>query len=343
MQKVRWGILGTANIAKWCTIPGMKQAESCELYAIAGRSLEKARRFADEYGFEKAYCSYEELIADKDVQAVYVPLPNDIHVKWVKAALQAGKHVLCEKPLAMNAAEAREMFQTAKECGVYLMEAYAYLHSPYVEALCEEVKSGIIGEINYVDTAFVTQGYKEDFRLHREFGGGAMYDLGCYCTTMILTLAKAMEEAKGTQDVYGACEPEFVKASAEFTELGVDFMTAGLLRLKNGLRASFNVGMNLGENSNSRFDRLYIHGSKGSIRSEVEYNQEGNVTYRIYAPEGMKERKVFIPQNYALEIEQLSRCILYGEKPHVTPEFSIMNAELIDRLLAEMGYLSWRI
>ena len=344
MQKVKWGILGTANIAKWCTIPGMKQAESCELYAIAGRSLEKAQRFASDYGIPKAYGSYDELIADADVQAVYIPLPNDIHLKWVKTALQAGKHVLCEKPLAMNALEAKEMYRTAKECGVLLMEAYAYLHSPYVEELKKDVKSGIIGDVNYIDTAFVTQGYKEDFRLHKEFGGGATYDLGCYCTTMILTLTEAQEEAKGEGAREDALALDFVKASAEFTDLGVDFMTAGLIKFQNGVRASFNVGMNLGENSNSRFDRLYIHGSKGCIRSEVEYNQEGNVSYRIYTPEGMKEKAVFVPQNYALEVEQLSRCILYGEKPHVTPEFSIRNAELIDKILQEINYYSchWR-
>jgi len=334
MQKVKWGILGTANIAKWCTIPGMMKAENCELYAIAGRSFEKAHRFATEFGIEKAYGSYDELIADSNVKAVYIPLPNDLHIKWVKAALLAGKHVLCEKPLALNALEAKEMYRTAKECGVILMEAYAYLHSPYVEELKKDIRSGIIGDVNYIDTVFVTQGYKEDFRLHKEFGGGAMYDLGCYCTTMILSILEAMNETAG-RDFF---TPDFVKASAEFTELGVDNMTAGLLRFYNGVRASFNVGMNLGENSNSRFDRLYIHGSKGSIRSEVEYNQEGEVSYRVYTPEGMKERKVFVPQNYCLEVEQLGRCILDGEKPHITPEFSIANAELIDRVLKEIGY-----
>lgn len=324
MSKIKWGVLGTANIAKGCTIPGMKQAESCELYAIAGRSPEKAEAFRREFGFAKAYGSYEELIADKEVQAVYIPLPNDLHLKWVKAALKAGKHVLCEKPLALNAKEAEEMYQTARECGVILMEAYAYLHSPYVESLKQDVKSGLIGEVDYIESAFITQGYQEDFRLHKEFGGGAMYDLGCYCTTMILSLIDS--------------EPEFVKANAEFSDLGVDLATAALIRFKNGARASFNVGMILGIDSNSRFDRLYIHGTKGSIRSEVEYNQEGQVSYRIYTADGMTEKTVSIPQNYALEIEQLSRCILYGEKPHVTEEFSIKNAELIDCVLKEIGY-----
>ena len=324
MDKVKWGILGTANIARWATIPGMKKSERCELYAIAGRSLEKAQRYKDEFGFEKAYGSYDELLQDKDVQAVYIPLPNDIHLKWVKASLKAGKHVLCEKPLALNAEEARDMYKTAAECGVYLMEAYAYLHSPYVESLKKDIADGIIGEVDYIDTAFVTQGYHEDFRLHKELGGGAMYDLGCYCTTMILSLINS--------------EPEFVKACAEFSELGVDYMTTGLIRFKNGARAAFNIGMVLGKNTNSRYDRLYIHGSKGSIRSDVEYNQEGNVSYRIYNAEGMTERKVSVPQNYALELDQLNRCILFGEKPHVSGEFSIKNAELIDAVLKDIGF-----
>ncbi len=324
MEKVKWGILGTANIAKICMIPGMKQADNCELYAIAGRNPEKARQFASEFGIEKAYGSYEELLQDKAVQAVYIPLPNNLHLKWVEAALRAGKHVLCEKPLALNAREARKMYQTAAGCGVLLMEAYAYLHSPYVESLKETIKSGIIGEVDYVETAFISQGYHEDFRLHKELGGGAMYDLGCYCTTMILSLIDS--------------KPEFVKAEAEFSELGVDLMTAGLIRFENGARASFNVGMILGKDSNSRFDRLYIHGSKGFLRSEAEYNQEGEVSYRIYTAEGMEEKRLVIPQNYSLEISQFGRCILQGERPHITPEFSVANAELIDRVLRESGY-----
>ena len=324
MSKVKWGVMGTAHIAKGQTIPGMKLAKSCELYAIAGRSLEKAEAFKQEFGFEKAYGSYQELLDDKEVQAVYIPLPNDIHLKWVKAALEAGKHVLCEKPLALNAKEAEEMFNCAKANGVILMEAYAYLHSPYVKSLKEDVAKGIIGDVDYVESAFITQGYEEDFRLHKELGGGAMYDLGCYCTTMILSLIDS--------------EPEFVKASAEFTDLGVDANTTAIIRFANGARATLNVGMILGINTHSRFDTLYVHGSKGSIRSEVEYNQAGEISYKIYTADGVAEKKINVPQNYSLEVEQLSQCILNGEKPHVTPEFSIKNAKLIDSVLNEIGY-----
>lgn len=324
MNKAKWGVLGTANVAAWGTIPGMIKSESCELYAIAGRSLEKAESYKERFGFEKAYGSYDELLEDENVQAIYIPLPNNLHKEWVIKALNAGKNVLCEKPIGLNADETREMYETAVKNQVLLMEAYAYLHSPYVESLKKDVSDKIIGDVDYIETAFVTQGYKEDIRLHKNLGGGAMYDLGCYCTTMILSLIDS--------------EPELVKAIAEFSDEGIDLMTAGQIRFENGVRASFNVGMILGENTNARFDRLYIHGTKGYIKSDVEYNQEGELSYRIYKDGEEIVRNISAPHNYSLEIEQFSRCILFGEKPFITPEYSIKNAKLIDRVLAEIGY-----
>ena len=324
MRKIKWGVLGTANIAKWCTIPGMKKAQDCELLAIAGRSLEKATKFKDEFGFERAYGSYDELIADKDVEAVYIPLPNDLHIKWVTEALKAGKHVLCEKPLALDLGEAEEMYETARKNNVILMEAYAYLHSPYVLSLIEDVRSGIIGDVDYIESAFITQGYKEDFRLHKEQGGGAMYDLGCYCTTMILSLIDS--------------DPADVWAQAEFSDLGVDLMTAVMLKFKNGARASFNIGMILDMTSNSRFDRLYVHGSKGSIRSEVEYNQEGTLSYRIFKGEEVITRTVEAPSNYSLEVQDMCNAINGVSNPRITPEFSLRNMKLIEDVLHKIGY-----
>ncbi len=324
MQKVKWGVLGTANIAKGCTIPGMKLAENCELYAIAGRNEEKAKAFQEEFGFTKAYGSYEALLEDPEVQAVYIPLPNGLHFDWVKAALEKKKHVLCEKPLALNASDARALFQTAEDNGVYLMEAYAYLHSPYVKNLKADVENGVIGKIDHIEAAFLTQSYKEDIRLYKELGGGAMYDLGCYCTTMILSLH---------QD-----EIEAVKAVAEFSNRNVDQMTSAILRFRSGVRASFKVGMILGEGSDDRFDYLYVHGDKGCIRSEVEFNQAGELSYKIFTAEGVTERKLSAPQNYSLEVTQLGKCILDGEEPYVTRDFSVKNAELMDKVFQEIGY-----
>ena len=324
MEKVKWGVLGTANIAKGCTIPGMQQVDNCELYAIAGRDINKALKFKDDFGFQKAYGSYEELIEDSEVQAIYIPLPNGLHLKWVKEALQHKKHVICEKPLALNSSDARDMFETAKANGVILMEAYAYLHSPYIKSLKADIDSGLIGEIDYIESEFLTQGYSEDIRLYKEQGGGAMYDLGCYCTTMILSLIDST--------------PTSVIANARYTELGVDELTNAIIKFKNGVNATFTVGMILGKDSGSRFDKLYIHGTKGAIRSDVEFNQSGELSYKIYLDKEVIERKISVPQNYSLEIAQLNSCILNGEPQHITPDFSIKNAELMDEVFRKIGY-----
>ena len=323
-MSVKWGVLGTANIAGGCTIPGMKLAANCELYAIAGRSEEKVQRYKEEFGFEKAYVGYEELLEDPEVTAVYIPLPNNLHKEWVIKALDAGKHVLCEKPLGLNLKEIREMFEAAEKNNVFLMEAYAYLHTPYIAALRQEVESGRIGAMDYIETAFVTSGYTDDIRIRRQTGGGAMYDLGCYCTTMILSLTDS--------------EPEYVKADAEFNEEKIDLFTSALIKFKNGVRAAFNVGMILGVDQNTRWDRLYIHGSKGSIRSTVAYNEEGTLSYTISSDGGETTKSVEVRQNYALEIEQLTRCIEGAEKPHISREFSEKNAALMDKLFDAMGY-----
>lgn len=321
---IKWGVMGTANVADWGVIPGMLQAKDCELYAIAGRYEEKVNAYKEKFGFEKGYVGYDTLLADEAVQAVYLPLPNNLHREWVIKALQAGKHVLCEKPLALNASEAEEMYRVAKENDVILAEAYAYLQSPYVKAVRDDIKSGVIGDVIYLETAFITQGYKEDIRLYKELGGGAMYDLGCYCTSMIGTLVEG--------------ETEYVKATTEVNEHGADLFTAGLIKFKNGVRASFNVGMMLGTDTNARFDRLYVHGTKGTLRSEVEYNQAGALSYTITVNGATTTRTVQVRNNYALEIEQMNRAICGDETIYITPEFSIRNAKMIEEALASMGY-----
>ena len=323
-MSVKWGVLGTANIARGCTIPGMIKAGNCELYAIAGRCEEKAEAYKNEFGFAKAHVGYDKLLEDPDVQAVYIPLPNNLHKEWVIKALKAGKHVLCEKPLALNADEVREMFAVAKENNVILMEAYAYLHSPYIASLKADIESGVIGDVDFIQTAFITQGYFDDIRIYKETGGGAVYDLGCYCTTMILSLVDS--------------ELDYVMANAEFNDKDVDVFSSSLMKFENGVRAAFNVGMIFDPGKNGRKDMLYIHGSKGIISSDVEYNQEGDLKYIIISEGKRIDRTVHSEQNYALEIEQLGRCIETGETPHITEEFSIRNAGLLDTILSKIGY-----
>ena len=332
-DRIKWGVLGTAGIAAGCTIPGMQRAEGCELYAIAGRSPEKANVFKERFGFTKAYAGYDALLADPEVQAVYVPLPNDIHCEWVVKALNAHKHVLCEKPIAMNESELRLMYKAARENGVILMEAYAYLHSPYVQALKDIISSGEIGDVDYIDTAFMTQDYSDDFRLHKELGGGGIYDVGCYCSTMILSLIDS--------------PIRYIKAGAELDKSGVDHMASVMLKFENGCRATFDVGMALGIDTSDRYDRLFIHGSKGYIRSDVEYNQEGDLEFAVTvkSPDGERKqsiRHVSAESNYTLELEQLNSCIRGEDTPHITEEFSLRNMRLLDRILDIVGYADAR-
>ena len=324
MRRIKWGVLGTANIARGCTIPGMQLAENCELYAIAGRSLEKAEQFRSEFGFEKAYGSYEALLDDPAVEAVYIPLPNTLHYEWVIKAAKAGKHILCEKPLAPSAEKAVEMQNAARENGVLLMEAFAYLHSPLIAAIKTELDRGAIGEVCYLENAFITSDYDlSNIRMRRETLGGSLYDLGCYCISQAIWLLG---------------EPESVHAVADFSDQGVDRLAMGMLSYANGVRAAFTCGMTLATEKNRRLDRLQIHGTKGVLRTDAEYNQAGRLSFQVITDGQVVTRYVDVPQNYSLEIAQLGRCITSGEQPHVNADFTLAAARTLDKALTAIGY-----
>ena len=325
MKKINWGVLGTAGIAKGQTIPGMLQAENCHLYAIAGRNMEKAEAFRQEFGFEKAYDSYEAMLADPQVEAVYIPLPNELHCTWTKQALRAGKHVLCEKPLAPTPAEAKELFDVARENGVLLMEAYAYLHSPYMQALKQELENKTIGDVLYLESEFITSDYDiSNIRMRKETFGGSVYDLGCYCTTMALWLLGQ--------------EPEKVQAVAAFSDRGIDTLATAILTFPGGVRALLTSGMVLSTEKNYRIDRLEIHGTKGSIKSAVQFNQAGELSYTVNVEGAETVKTLTAPQNYRLEVEQLGRCILAGEQPHVSEDFTLANGRVLQAILEKIGY-----
>ena len=322
MKKVKWGVLGTADIARGQTIPGMLEAENCELYAVAGRSMEKARRFRQEFGFQKAYEGYDALLADPEVEAVYVPLPNSLHAEWSIRAMEAGKHVLCEKPMAATGEEARRMFRAAEDNRVFLMEAYAYLHNPVIDAVKAELDAGAIGEIRYIDSAFIAGKRPDtDIRMFREMDGGAMYDLGCYPLSLILWMTGK--------------DPVQVKAAARFSGRGVDLETRALLLFDGGITAAADCGMipDIG-----RLDRLHILGTKGEIHSPFRFNQPGEIQYTVVRGGKVETKTVTAKNNYRLEVEQLGRCITDGESPRISAEFTIRCARTTDRILKEIGY-----
>jgi len=306
-------------------MPGMVQAENCEMYAIAGRSMEKAEAFRAEFGFQKAYDSYEALLADPEVEAVYIPLPNELHCEWTIKALNAKKHVLCEKPLAPTIEEIERMIAAANENGVLLMEAFAYLHSPIVSAVKAEIDAGAIGDVLYMESAFLTSDYKlSNIRMRRETFGGCTYDLGCYCTSQILWMLGE--------------EPECVQGAAQFSDQNVDILTSAIMQFKSGARASFTCGMLLATEQDKRIDRFQIHGTKGAIKSEAQFNQAGELCYSLITDAGEVVKTVNAPQNYRLEVEQLGRCIAEGEKLHVSHEFTRMNARTLEKVLQAIGY-----
>lgn len=327
MKMIKWGVLGTAYIFERDTAEGMRQAENCELYAIAGRSMEKAQAFKEKYGFRKAYGSYDELLADPEVEAVYVPMPNTLHKEWTIKALNARKHVLCEKPMAPNAAEAAEMFAAAKANGVVLMEAFAYQHSPFVAAVREEIDKGTIGDVRYMEAALITSDYDlSNIRMRRETLGGSVYDIGVYSCSLILRMLGK--------------EPEKVQAISTFSEQNVDMFTSVLMEFEGNVRAQFNCGMVLATEKNSALDRFQIHGTRGSIEAvKFGFNVPGQLQYRVKTFDGVDEIKtVDTRNNYCLEVEQLGRCITDGETPLMSEELTMSVARTIDRILAAIHY-----
>ena len=325
MKKINWGVLGTAGIAKGQTIPGMQQAENCNLYAIAGRTPEKVKAYQDAFGFQVAYDSYDALLADSNVEAVYIPLPNELHYEWTIKALCAKKHVLCEKPLAPTPEQIQEMFACAKENGVLLMEAFAYLHSPLMAAIKKEIQSGVIGDVLYLESQFITSDYDiSNIRMRKETFGGATYDLGCYTTSQILWLTEE--------------DPIKVQAVADFSDHGIDTYTSGLLTFADGKKATFICAMVLATDQDRRIDCLRIHGTLGDIYSAAQFNQCGELSYKLTIGDESVVKTVSTPHNYRLEVEQLGRCITNGETPHVSEAFTLRNARLLETILATIGY-----
>lgn len=325
MEKIKWGVLGTAGIAQGQTIPGMLEAENCRLFAIAGRDLKKAQSFQERFGFEKAYGSYEELLADPDIVAVYIPLPNTLHYEWTKKALEHGKNVLCEKPLVPTVKEAEDLFRTAEENHVLLMEAFAYLHSPFTAAVRAEIESGAIGSLRYMESQFVTSDYDlANIRMRKETNGGGMYDLGCYTTSMLGWMTGK--------------DPEEVRASALFSPEGVDVLASAVLRYSDGMKGMINCGMVLQTGADRRIDQLRIEGSAGSIRTISEFNGCGDLSYLLIRDGHCEEKHVRTPNNYRLETEQFGRCIRGQETPHVTAAFTLRNLRTMERILEQIGY-----
>jgi len=321
---VRWGILSTADIGVRKVIPGIRKAARCEVVAIASRDGEQARAVADHLGIPSAHASYEALLADPGVDAVYIPLPNHMHMDWTIAALRAGKHVLCEKPLAMTADDAQRMVDVARETGLHLMEAFMYRQHPSWVAAMELVESGRIGTLTAVQSWFSY--YNDDATNIRnivEYGGGALFDIGCYTINL-------------SRMVFGG-EPSHIQASVRRDPAtGVDALVSAILDFDGGI-ASFTCAIR-----SESDQRVHIYGTEGRISIDIPFNIPPDRPTRIRLTAGgdppvapdttVLEFPTTDP--YTAEVERFVSAVLDGGPTPVPPEDAVANLRVIDAIFA---------
>jgi len=318
---VRWGVLSTANINRK-VVPATQAAARCEVVAIGSRDRTRAEAAASEFGIARAYGSYEEVLADPEVDAIYNPLPNDLHERWTIAAAEAGKHVLCEKPLAMNATEAERMLAACDAAGVLLMEAFMYRLHPSWKAVREIVASGRIGDLRAVQSWFSY--FNDDptnIRNIAASGGGALYDVGCYTVNL-------------SRMLFGA-EPVRVQGSVHRDqELGVDVLTSGILDFPNGV-ATFTCSTRAEPDQ-----RVHVYGTKGRISVEIAFNIPLDLPTRVSVTAGGDppvapdtEVLTFEPANqYTIQAERFAAAVLDGTPAPIPPADAVANLRVIEEL-----------
>lgn len=324
-KTVRWGVLGCSGIGKSRTIPGLLACENAELYAIAGRNEEKLKVYAEPFAPKKLYTDYQALLDDENVDAVYLPLPNGIHMEWVKKAAVAGKHILCEKPMALTEKQVREMFAAAKEHGVLLEEAYAYRHAQLVQKVKEIVDSGAIGRIRYLESKHSTfDTNRSGIRYQKGNGGGAVYDVTCYNVSLASYL-------------FGK-DPEDMSVYCGFDkETGVDVSDAVMLRYEEGVTAMLYAGLDA-----YRRGCYSILGETGRIDVDHKFNSSGVCHIRVstgarpqgaeYVDETTTEYTIWVDDNYKKEIELFSDAVLNGSALTVSEEESLRTARVCDAI-----------
>lgn len=320
-EMLRWGIVSTANIGVRKVIPATQKAERCEVVAIASRDGDRAAETAAELGIPRAHEGYEALLADPEVDAVYIPLPNSEHAEWTIAAARAGKHVLCEKPLAMTAAEAEEMVRSCATEGVLLMEAFMYRLHPSWVSVRELVASGRIGRLRAVQSWFSY--FNDDPRNIRnvpELGGGALYDIGCYCINL-------------SRMLFGA-EPTRVEASVTRDETGTDVLTSAILAFDEDV-AAFTCSTRAEPDQ-----RVHIYGTEGRILIGIPFNIPPDRPTEIVVTAGGdppvgpdSETLTFATADqYTTQAERFADAVLDGRPLPIPPEDAIGNLRVIEAI-----------
>ena len=310
-EAVKWGFLSTANINDKL-LPGAAAAPDVELVAVASRDLGRAEAYARERGIERAYGSYEDLLADPKIEAVYISLPNSMHVDWSIQALEAGKHVLCEKPLSRHPEDVERAFDAAEKAGRILMEAFMYRHNPQTKRLKELVEGGAIGRLRLVRAAFsFPLDDAANVRLNDELEGGGLMDVGCYCIS-------------GSRLLAG--EPESVYGEQVAAPSGVDELFTGTLRFAGDVLAEIDCGLVLPER-----DELEAIGEEGSIFLDDPWHCRKPVI-EVRREEGTERIELEPEDSYRLQLENMSASIRGHAEPLLGREDALGQARALQAL-----------
>jgi predicted dehydrogenase len=326
MRKVRWGVLSTAKIGIEKVIPAMKQCELCEIVAIASSRIEKAQVAAGKLGIQKAYGSYEDLLNAPEIDAVYIPLPNHLHVSWSIKALEAGKHVLCEKPLAMTATEANKLLGTAEKYPkLKIMEAFMYRHHPQWQRARQMIDEGKIGDLRTIQSFFsYYNADTADIRNIAEVGGGGLMDIGCYCISL-------------SRFIFGA-EPRRVCGIIEFDpQFKTDRLSSGILDFGRGT-STFTCATQL-----APFQRVNIFGTDGRIEIEIPINAPPNRPCKIAYQHGNESDEISfdICDQYKIQGDLFSKAILHDSEVPTPLDDAVANMKVIDALIKSAENGTW--
>ncbi|WP_309118347.1 Gfo/Idh/MocA family oxidoreductase [Paenibacillus sp.] len=315
-RQIKWGILGCSSIGERAVIPGIKGSESGVVAAIASRTEAKAKETAERLEIPKAYSSYEALLADDEIDAVYIPLPNHLHMEWTLKAAEAGKHVLCEKPIALTAAEAERMAEACERAGVVLAEAFMYRLHPRYEKIREMIAAGDIGELRGIHGTFTFNGAanKSNVRFVKEWGGGSVYDIGVYPIS-------AARLVTGLEPEAATCRALFSPEHGD-----VDMMASGLVEFPNDVSLTFDCGM-WAEFRNT----LEILGTTGRIEVPSAYIGPQNII--LHAKGQSTELEMPTLNTYTLQADAFARAV-NGEAPlPFAPQDAVLNMRVVDACL----------
>ena len=308
---VNWGFVSTANINDKL-LAGAADSDRVDVIAVASRDAARAEAYARDRGIERAYGSYEQLLADPDVEAVYISLPNSLHVEWSVRALEAGKHVLCEKPLGRRAEDVERAFDVAEQSGRLLMEAFMYRHNPQTAKLEELVRGGAIGRLRLGRASFsFPLADAENVRLNASLDGGGLMDVGCYCVSGLRLLGG---------------EPEQVYGEQVLSESGVDELFTGTMRFPGDVLGQFDAGLVLQER-----DELEAIGEEGSLFLDDPWHCKRAVI-ELRTAGGVEEIAVAPADSYRLQLENMSDAIRAKAEPVLGREDAVGQARAIEAL-----------